>query len=113
LGLPVPLMERKHARNLLARTLEQFIHIPFDYHLPHPMRIWGILCIGTGFDGVGNPLTGYSTVLDMGRLENDLTQMLNTMKKERPKWFGGQSPEILARKICFENAYDFVVAHYR
>ena len=113
LGLPVPLMERKHARNLLARTLEQFIHIPFDYHLPHPMRIWDILCIGTGFDGAGNPLTGYSTVLDMGRLENDLTQMLNTMKKERPKWFGGQSPEILARKICFENAYDFVVAHYR
>lgn len=113
LHLPLPQMERKRARNLLARTLEQFIHIPFDYHLPDPMRIWNILCIGTGFDGANNPLTGYSTVLDMNRLEDDLILILHNMKRGRPKWFGNQSPENLARKICFENAYDFVVTHYR
>ncbi len=113
LNLSLPHVQRKRARNLLARTLEQFIHIPFDYHLPNPMRIWNILCIGTGFDGANNPLTGYSTVLDMNRLEDDLTQILYSMKRERPKWFDNHSPENLARKICFENAYDFVVAHYR
>jgi len=113
LNLPLPLMERTRARKLLARTLEQFIHIPFDYNLQDPMRIWNILCIGTGFDGTNNPLSSYSTVLDMNRLEDDLTQILHNMKRERPKWFHDQSPENLARKICFENAYDFVVAHYR
>ncbi|GAB1445643.1 MAG: hypothetical protein KF860_01710 [Cyclobacteriaceae bacterium] len=112
-NLPLPYIERKRTKNLLARTLEQFIHIPFDYHLPNPMRIWDILCIATGFDGANNPLTGYATVLDMGKLEEDLIQILHGMKRERPKWFNNQSPENLARKICFENAYDFVVTHYR
>ena len=113
LNLPLLSTERKRARTLLARTLEQFIHIPFDYNLKEPMRIWDILCIGTGFDGANNPLTGYSTVLDMNRLEDDLIQILHRMRRERPRWFGNQSPENLARKICFENAYDFVVKHYR
>ncbi|MEQ9413188.1 MAG: hypothetical protein RIF39_05130, partial [Cyclobacteriaceae bacterium] len=113
LNLPLPLMERTRAKKLLARTLEQFIHIPFDYNLQEPMRIWNILCIGTGFDGANNPLSSYSTVLDMNRLEDDITQILHNMKRERPKWFDSQSPENLARKICFENAYDFVVTHYR
>jgi hypothetical protein len=113
LELPLSLTERKKARKLLARTLEQFIHIPFDYNLPDPTRIWDILCIGTGFDGSNNPLYGYATVLDMHHLENDLISILSRMKKDNPKWFGFLSPEILARKICFENAYDFVVRHYR
>lgn len=111
--LNFPLIERKRAKNLLARTIEQFVHIPFDYNLKDPMRIWNILCIGTGFDGVSNPLARYATVLDMNRLEDDLIQILYNMKRERPKWFGSLSPENLARKICFENAYDFVVTHYR
>lgn len=77
------------------------------------MKIWDILCLGTGFDGAGNPLTGYATVLDMNRLEDDLIQILNRMRQERPRWFGQHSTENLARKICFENAYDFVVTHYQ
>ncbi len=109
----IPLIERKRAKKILARTIEQFIHIPFDYNLKDPMRIWNILCIGTGFDGAHNPLTSYSTVLDMNRLEDDLTEILHSMRRERPKWFDRLTPENLARKICFENAYDFVVAHYR
>ncbi|MCB0493678.1 MAG: hypothetical protein KDC93_14825 [Cyclobacteriaceae bacterium] len=112
-NLPLPLIERKRAKKILARTLEQFIHIPFDYNLQEPMRIWNILCIGTGFDGANNPMTSYSTVMDMNRLEDDLIQILHSMKRERPKWFDNQSPENLARKICFENAYDFVATHYR
>lgn len=112
-NLPLPLMERIRAKKLLARTLEQFIHIPFDYNLQSPMHIWNILCLGTGFDGTNNSLTSYSTVLDMNRLEDDLIQILQGMKRERPKWFDNLSPENLARKICFENAYDFVTSHYR
>jgi len=106
-------LEKRKAKNILARTLEQFIRIPFDYNLTDPMKIWDILCIGTGFDGVANQLNAYSTVLDLTLLEDDIIQILSRMRRERPKWFGNQSPENLARKICFENAYDFVVEHYR
>lgn len=113
LNLPLAMMDRKRARSLLARNLEQLIHIPFDYNLPEPMNIWNILCIGTGFDGANNPLNGYATVLDMHRLEDDLIEILHRLRKERPRWFGHQTPEDLARKICFENAYDFVVTHYK
>jgi hypothetical protein len=77
------------------------------------MHILNILCIVTGFDGTNNPLTGYTTVLDMHRLEDDLIEILHRMRRDRPRWFADHSPESLARKICFENAYDFVVEHYR
>lgn len=112
-GLPFLSAEKRKAKNLLARTLEQFIRIPFDYNLPNPMKVWDILCLGTGFDGANNPLNGYTTVLEMNRLEDDLTEILDRMKREQPHWFGHNSGETLARKICFENAYDFVVEHYR
>lgn len=112
-SLKIGSIERIRARNLLGRTLQQFVHIPFDYNLQEPMKIWDILCIGTGFDGTTNPLNGYSTVLEMNRLEDDLIDILHKMKQERPKWFGRHSPDNLARKICFENAYDFVIEHYR
>ena len=111
--LDISISERKRTRSILARTLVQFVHIPFDYNLTEPTKIWDILCIGTGFDGSSNPLNGYATVLDMHRLEDDLINILTRMKKDNPKWFEYHAPEILARKICFENAYDFVVKHYR
>lgn len=111
--LDLPLSERRRNRSILARTLVQFVHIPFDYNLSEPARIWDIICIGTGFDGSSNSLSGYTTVLDMHRLEDDLINILIRLKKDKPKWFDFHSPEILARKICFENAYDFVAKHYR
>ncbi|MEQ8425515.1 MAG: hypothetical protein RIA63_12450 [Cyclobacteriaceae bacterium] len=113
LNLPLPLSERKRAKRILAHTLHHFVAIAFGYHLPEPMKIWDILCLGTGFDGTGKSLRGYSTVLDMQRLEEDLIEILVQMKKDKPRWFDQNTPETLARKICFENAYDFVVDHYR
>jgi hypothetical protein len=110
--LDLPISERKRTRAILARTLAQFIHIPFDYHLSEPAKIWDMICIGSGFDGSSNPINGYTTVLDMHRLEDDLISILTRLKMDCPKWFELHSPEILARKICFENAYDFVVRHY-
>lgn len=58
-------------------------------------------------------MNGYATVLDMHRLEDDLIEILSRMKREHPRWFDNYTPENLARKICFENAYDFVVEHYK
>jgi len=50
----------------------------------------------------------HAAVVDMSRLEEDLIKI----KKEYPRRLVDQSPEQLARKICFENAYDFVVENY-
>ncbi len=110
--LHLPMIERKRAKNLLARTIQQFVSIPFNYHLESPKRIWDILSIGTGFDGASRPLNGYSTVLDLHRLEDDLIGILGSLKKQKPSWFEEYDIENLARKICFENAYEFVIKHY-
>lgn len=112
-NLKLSSLEKRRARTLLARTLQEFVRIPFDYNLPDAMKIWDMLCIGTGFDGTNDPLNGYSTVLEMNKLEDDLIDILSKIRREQPKWFGKNSPENLARKICFENAYDFVLTHYR
>ncbi|MEQ8304387.1 MAG: hypothetical protein RIB47_13410 [Cyclobacteriaceae bacterium] len=110
--LSIPLLEKRTAIKLLAHTVEHFIHIPFEYHLAHPHRIWDVLCLGSGFDGSIDPINRYATVLDMSRLEEDLIQIIRNIKKEYPKRVVDRSPEQLARKICFENAYDFVVENY-
>jgi hypothetical protein len=97
---------------LFAGTIAQFVRIPFAYHLDEPLRIWDTLCLGTGFDGPMDPIHRYATVLQFKTVEEDLIEILAGLKKEEPVWFGSHNPEELARKICFENAFEFVVKHY-
>lgn len=104
---------RTNSARLLTRTLREFIRIPFDYRLADPYRIWDVLCLGSGFDGMMDPISRYSTVLDMPRLEDDIIEILHRLKKENGMWFGTLPVENMARKICFENAYHFVCTNYR
>jgi hypothetical protein len=68
--------------------------------------------MGTGFDGAMQAMPRYSSVLQFSLFEQDLIDVLESMKHEEPMWFGCYRPEELARKICFENAYEFVRKHY-
>jgi hypothetical protein len=106
------MMQQKKAMRLLGRTISQFVGIPFAYHLDNPLQIWDCLCLGSGFDGMINPMQRYATVLQFRTFEEDLIILLEGMKKTEPLWFGCYSPERIARKICFENAYEFVLKHY-
>ncbi|HNV29891.1 MAG TPA: hypothetical protein PKJ83_12180 [Cyclobacteriaceae bacterium] len=105
-------LDRLRALRIFRRTLEQFVRIPFEYNLSEPLTIWDRLCMGTGFDGAMQPMPRYSSVLQFSLFEQDLVDILDGMKREEPMWFGSYRPEALARKICFENAYDFVRKHY-
>ncbi|MEY4930276.1 MAG: hypothetical protein RI909_1000 [Bacteroidota bacterium] len=106
-----PLM-RKRALNLIKRTLQQFIRIPFDYQLAEPHSIWERIALGSGFDGFMQPMERYSSVLQFETFEQDLVKVLHEMKHEDAIWFGSYRCEDLARMICFKNAYVFVKKHY-
>jgi hypothetical protein len=105
-------LDRLRSLRMFRRTLEQFVRIPFEYNLPEPLTIWDRICMGTGFDGPMQPIPRYSSVLQFSLFEQDLIDVLESMKHEEPMWFGCYRPEELARKICFENAYEFVRKHY-
>jgi hypothetical protein len=111
-NLPFLGLHRRQTRRLIHRTIREFVNIPFCYHLEEPLRIWDVLSMGTGFGNFCEPLTRYPTVLQFKIFEEDLIEILSTLRKEEPLWFGSYRPEKLARKICFENAVEFVKKHY-
>jgi hypothetical protein len=111
-NIPFAPLMRKRALNLIKRTLQQFVRIPFDYQLAEPHRIWHRIALGSGFDGFMQPMPRYSSVLQFETFEQDLIKILHEMKHEDPIWFGSYRCEGLARMICFNNAYDFVKKHY-
>ncbi len=111
-SIPFAPLARKRALNLIKHTLQQFVRIPFDYHMPEPHSIWNRIALGSGFDGFMQPMERYSSVLQFSTFEHDLVTILHEMKREDAIWFGSYRPEDLARMICFNNAYDFVKKHY-
>ena len=111
-NIPFAPLARKRTLNLIKRTLQQFVRIPFEYYVADPHTIWHRIALGSGFDGFTQPLERYSSVLQFSTFEEDLVKILHEMKREEPIWFGSYRPEELARKICFNNAYEFVKKHY-
>jgi hypothetical protein len=105
-------LDRRLAIGLFERTIEQIISVPFAYHMDDPLRIWDTLCLGTGFDGQMDPVNRYPTVLQFKIFEDDLVEILTRLKRSEPVWFGSYRPQDLARKICFENAIEFVKKNY-
>ncbi len=111
-NIPFASLARKRSLNLIKRTLQQFVRIPFDYHMPEPHSIWHRIALGSNFDGFMQPMQRYSSVLQFSTFEQDLIKILNEMKREDAIWFGSYRSEDLARMICFNNAYEFVKKHY-
>jgi hypothetical protein len=111
-NIPFAPLARMRTLSLVKRTLQQFVRIPFDYHVTEPHTIWHRIALGSGFDGFMQPMERYSSVLQFNTFEQDLVKILNEMKREEPLWFGSYRPEELARMICFNNAYEFVKKHY-
>ncbi|HEY5691872.1 MAG TPA: hypothetical protein VIS49_10475 [Cyclobacteriaceae bacterium] len=53
----------------------------FSYNIHTPVRFGTSFALEPGFDGSSNAITGYTTVLDMPRLENDLINILIRLKR--------------------------------
>jgi hypothetical protein len=103
----------REAKEAVSRTIEAIIAIPFENKLANPHLIWNELAIGTDFDGFIDPLFGYSTVMDFPDFENDLVHSLEEIQNRHSEWFATLTPALAARKICFDNARDFVLQHYK
>ncbi|MCE4565251.1 hypothetical protein INQ51_13120 [Maribellus sp. CM-23] len=82
-----------------------------DDKLPAKKGIVNTFCLGTDFDGFIDPINRYATVLDFGQLAKDLVGEISN-DPEKEELLFGLSPEEFVRKVCFDNAYDFVVRHF-
>jgi|GEM_PF-462086 len=103
----------REVQRALKRTLAAIVRIPFEDSLEHPDRIWREISIGTDYDGFIDPLFNYPTVLSFQSFENDISELLDELRTEHPAWFTQITPAQAARSICYENARDFLIKHYR
>lgn len=106
-----------------ADALWQNLHGMLEGILKHPelntsekQNLWNLFSLGSDFDGYIDPLNKYATVLDYPALEQDLARNIQQVifdSNRSQEYFvpAGENAESLARKICFDNAYNFVVAH--
>ncbi len=79
--------------------------------LPPKVQVVDLLCLGTDFDGYIDPANKYATILDFHELRADLVKEI-TDDPDAKKLLFGLTPDELAEKICFSNAFDFVVKNF-
>lgn len=103
----------REARQAILRTIEGIVRVPFENALADPHLIWSELAIGTDFDGFIDPVFGYATVMDFPDFEKDLVEALEDLRGRCPDWFAALTPTQAARQICYDNARDFLLKHYR
>lgn len=103
----------REVQRALKRTLAAIVRIPYEDNLEHPDRIWREISIGTDYDGFIDPLFNYPTVLSFQSFEGDISELLDELRTENPAWFTQITPAQAARAICYENARDFLLKHYR
>ena len=81
--------------------------------LPPKKEVVNLLCLGTDFDGYIDPADKYSTTLEFQDLRDDLVKTINKDPKKDDFLFNTYTTEDLVEKICFSNAYDFVVKNFK
>lgn len=100
----------------LKGMIDGIIHYP-GLTNNEKLSLWDLFCLGSDYDGYIDPLNNYATVLDFPTLESDLAKKIRHFIFE-PGLESmylvpiGSTPESLARKICFDNARDFVVRNF-
>ncbi len=101
---------RVRSLNLMKRTIRHFVRIAFDYFLPNQLKVWDILSFQPQLSMSANANSS-SLVLPWETVEEDMLEILTSLKREEPLWFGSYKPETVARKICYENAAKFAAKH--
>jgi microsomal dipeptidase-like Zn-dependent dipeptidase len=82
-----------------------------DPEITSKKEITDTFCLGTDFDGFIDPVNKYPTVMDFKQLAEDLVQVINNDPDKDTVLFG-TDVEVFVKKICFDNAHDFVVANF-
>lgn len=70
-----------------------------------------MFCLGTDFDGFIDPLNKYPTVLEFETLSNDLIKVIKK-DPDIKKIIDNADVTEFVDKICFKNAFDFVVRNF-
>ncbi len=75
-------------------------------------KVWDLMALGTDFDGYIDPANDFPTAIEFSKFRDELTKRLS--KPENKKYLlNNLSAEDIAEKICFENAYQFVLMHFK
>jgi len=72
-----------------------------------------LFSLGTDFDGYIDPMNKYSTDLDLQTFRTDLITTIEKDEEKEKFLFGKFTVEQLVDRLCFENAYDFVLKNFR
>jgi hypothetical protein len=82
-------------------------------------KVWNLICVGSDFDAMMNPLDVYASARNMPDLHSDIQRFLEDPQPIVPRVTGLEVPEIrrlmfglkpaeIANKICSTNMVDFV-----
>jgi len=86
------------------------------YELDQNVDPWKIICLGTDFDGIINPLNGFRRSTDLQALSSSLLEYVNDYWEKGngkiPKNHLGMTAEDVVGNIMYKNAYDFIVKNY-
>lgn len=97
-----------HAR-LLVNHLVKILRITEMYNLPLP---WDNICIGSDFDGMVQAVDCCRNVTEFDEFADVLLlELTNSIAKHHLNL--KIEPALLIRKICFDNAHDFLQKHFR
>ncbi len=72
-------------------------------------KVLNMICLGSDFDGYIDPADKYATVLDLQEFRADLINEIDKDPEKEKFMFDKYNAEDIAEKICFQNAFDFVV----
>lgn len=75
-------------------------------------KVISLFSLGTDFDGYIDPMNKYSTDLDLEVFRTDLITLIKTDDEKEKFLFGKYSVENLVDRLCFDNAYNFVVKKF-
>ncbi|WP_167611666.1 membrane dipeptidase [Maribellus sediminis] len=93
------------------KSMMKAVIISDDPEIKSKKEIVNTFCLGTDFDGFIDPLNEYPTVLDFKKLAADLVREIDK-DPEKDMLLFGLSTEKFVKKICFDNAFDFVTKHF-
>ena len=124
--------------NLLGRNIKAMLDaVIYNERIPYEdkrNRLWDMIAIGSDNEGYIDPLNDYPTTLHFDKMQQDLVIWIQKHLVENPeqsevpigngrkvrisqaeKYFlsGDLSVSDVVRKICFKNANDFVLRHFK
>ena len=93
------------------KSMMKAVVLSDDPGIKSKKEIVNTFCLGTDFDGFIDPLDKYSTVLDFEQLAADLIEEIEKDAEKEQLLFGLDATSFV-QKVCFDNAYDFVLKYY-